>query len=101
MELDQGERPFAGSRGKSARREGGWKTRLMRPVQGRFEGGVLKSAERLDLRQGERVRLLVLRRSHPKRCDLKRLAAVPSEDVELATTGLDTWADALDTEDRR
>jgi predicted DNA-binding antitoxin AbrB/MazE fold protein len=73
----------------------------MRPVEARFEDGVLKPAERLDLRQGERVRLLVLRRSDPKRWDLKRLAAVPTEDVELATTGLDTWADALDTEDRR
>jgi hypothetical protein len=61
----------------------------------------LKPAERLDLRQGERVRLLVLRRSDPKRWDLKRLSAVPTEDVELATTGLDTWADALDAEDRR
>ena len=73
----------------------------MRPVEARFEDGVLKPAERLDLRQGERVRLLVLRRSDPKRWDVKWLAAVPTEDVELATTGLDTWADALDAEDRR
>ena len=72
----------------------------MRPVGARFEDGVLKPAERLDLRQGERVRLLVLRRSDPKRWDFKRLAAVPTEDVELGTTGLDTRVDALDAEDR-
>jgi len=47
----------------------------MRPVDARFEDGVLKPADRLDLRQGERVRLLVLRRSE--------------------------WADALDAGDRR
>jgi hypothetical protein len=32
---------------------------------------------------------------------MKRLASVPDEDLELASTGLDTWAEALDREDRR
>jgi predicted DNA-binding antitoxin AbrB/MazE fold protein len=73
----------------------------MRPVEARFEDGVLKPTERLDLRPGERVRLLVLRRSDPSRWDMKRLASASNEDVEFASAGLDTWADALDAEDRR
>lgn len=73
----------------------------MRPVEARFEDGVLKPIERLELRPGERVRVLVLRRSDASRWDMKRLARAPDEDVELASAGLDTWADALDAEDRR
>ena len=73
----------------------------MRPVEARFEDGVLKPTERLDLRPGERVRVLVLRRSDPARWNLKRLASAANEDVELASAGVDTWADALDAEDRR
>lgn len=73
----------------------------MRSVEARFEDGVLKPTEDLDLRPGERVRVLVLRRSDSSRWDMKRLAGVPDEDVELASTGLDGWADALDAEDRR
>jgi predicted DNA-binding antitoxin AbrB/MazE fold protein len=73
----------------------------MRSVEARYEDGVLKPTEQLDLRPGERVRVLVLRRSDPSRWDMKRLASVPNEDVGLASTGLDTWVDALDAEDRR
>jgi len=73
----------------------------MRPVEARFEDGVLKPAERLDLRPGERVRVLVLRRSDPSRWDMKRLARSSDEDIELASAGLDAWADTLDAEDRR
>lgn len=73
----------------------------MRPVEARFEAGVLKPTERLDLRPGERVRVLVLRRSDPSRWDMKRLASAGDDDVELASSGLDTWVDALDAEDRR
>jgi predicted DNA-binding antitoxin AbrB/MazE fold protein len=68
----------------------------VQPLDTRFEDGVLKSAERLDLRQGERVRLLVLRRSDPKPWDLKRLAAVPTEAVELAMTDLGAEADRIE-----
>jgi predicted DNA-binding antitoxin AbrB/MazE fold protein len=73
----------------------------MRPVEARYEDGVLKPTEQLDLRQGERVRVLVLRRSDPSRWDMKRLAGVPREDTELASAGLEAWADSLDAEDRR
>jgi predicted DNA-binding antitoxin AbrB/MazE fold protein len=71
----------------------------MRSIEAQFEDGVLKPTERLDLRPGERVRLLVLRLSDRSRWDMKRLASAPDEDVELGLAGLDTWADALDAED--
>jgi hypothetical protein len=32
---------------------------------------------------------------------MKRLASVADEDLELASAGLDTWAETLDGEDRR
>jgi predicted DNA-binding antitoxin AbrB/MazE fold protein len=73
----------------------------MRPVEARYEEGVLKPAQPLKLREGERVRLIVVRRPDPARWDLKRLAQGASEDEALAATGLDAWADALEAEDRR
>ena len=73
----------------------------VRPVDAQYEDGVLRPTGRLDLRQGERVRLIVLRRSDPARWDLKRLAGAPQEDIELAQAGLGTWADVLDSEDQR
>ena len=68
----------------------------MRPVDARYEDGVLKPTEKLDLRPGERVRVLVLRRSDPSRWDMKRLASNPAEDIGLSSLGVSDWADALD-----
>lgn len=74
---------------------------FMRPVEARYENGVLKPSEHLDLRQGEHVRLLVLRRSEAARWDMKRLAARGDEDQNLAQAGLDDWAETLEVEERR
>jgi len=73
----------------------------MRTVAARFEDGVLKPEGPTGLEPGERVRLLVLRRSDPTRWDLKRLAAEPDEDRTLAEARVAEWADALAAEDRR
>ena len=73
----------------------------MRPVEARYEDGILKPAKPLQLRQGEEVAVIVLRRPDSSRWDLKRLAAGAAADETLAATGLDAWADALDAEDRR
>jgi predicted DNA-binding antitoxin AbrB/MazE fold protein len=73
----------------------------MRPVEARYEEGLLKPAQPLKLREGESVGLIVVRRPDPARWDLKRLAKGASEDEALAATGLDAWADALEAEDRR
>ena len=73
----------------------------MRPVEARYEDGVLKPEEPLPLQPGERVRVLVFRRSDAARWDLDRLASEPAEDRALAEAGLAAWADALDAEDAR
>jgi predicted DNA-binding antitoxin AbrB/MazE fold protein len=73
----------------------------MRPVEARYEDGVLKPEEPLPLQPGERVRVVVLRRTDPARWDLARLASRPDEDRALAEAGLADWADALAAEDAR
>jgi predicted DNA-binding antitoxin AbrB/MazE fold protein len=73
----------------------------MRPVQALYEDGFLKPAKPLQLRQGEQVGVIVVRRPDASRWDLRRLAHATSEDAALASAGLDAWADALETEDRR
>jgi predicted DNA-binding antitoxin AbrB/MazE fold protein len=73
----------------------------MRPVEARYEDGLLKPTQRLKLRQGETVGVIVVRHPDPARWDLKRLAQGAAEDQALAASGLDAWADALEAEDRR
>ncbi len=73
----------------------------MRPIEARYEDGILKPAHPLQLRQGEKVAVIVLRRPDSSRWDMKRLAAGAADDEALATAGLDAWADGLDAEDRR
>jgi predicted DNA-binding antitoxin AbrB/MazE fold protein len=68
----------------------------MRPVEACHKDGILKPAHRLQLRQGEKVAVIVLRRPDSGRWDMKRLAAGVADDETLAATGLDAWADALD-----
>jgi predicted DNA-binding antitoxin AbrB/MazE fold protein len=72
----------------------------MRPVEARYEEGVLKPAEPLPLRSGERVGVIVLRLPDPNRWDLARLARTPPDEEELTTSGLADWAANLDREDR-
>jgi predicted DNA-binding antitoxin AbrB/MazE fold protein len=69
-------------------------------IEADFEGGVLRPTKPLALRQGERVRLIVVRRSEPSRWDLGRLAQCADEDLALAEAGLGDWAAALDERDR-
>ncbi len=71
----------------------------VRPIEALSEDGLLRPVAPLNLRPGERVALMVLRRSDPSRWDLGRLASSPAEDGKLAGTGLDEWSSALDRED--
>lgn len=74
----------------------------MRPVEAVYEDGLLKPETPLSLKQGERVSLLIVRHSDPKRWDLERLAKGGlEEDRILAEEGLADWTAALDAEDRR
>jgi hypothetical protein len=61
---------------------------------------MLRPAKPLNLRPGERVGVIVVRQPDSARWDLARLAAVQSDDGDLASAGLDDWAAALDREDR-
>lgn len=77
-----------------------WYGFMVRPVDARYQDGVLKPVETLALRPGERVRLIVLRGPDPARWDLKRLASAPEEDRAFAEAGIAEWADTLEAEDR-
>lgn len=71
----------------------------MRPVEAFYEDGLLRPAKPLNLRPGERVGLIVVRRSEPSRWDLNRLGAAVDEDAELAGTGLVDFEAMLERED--
>lgn len=73
----------------------------MRPIEARYEGGLLKPREPLTLRAGESVGLIIVRRPDPKRWDLERLRKSENgDDASLTEQGLDDWATELDSEDR-
>jgi len=73
----------------------------VRIVEARYEDGVLRPAERLGLRAGERVNLIVVRRADARRWDLSRLATTSGEeDLTLAEQGLAEWAKDLDAGER-
>lgn len=69
----------------------------MPPIEARYQDGVLKPAKPLSLRPGEVVGLIVTRRPDVGRWDLEKLAAHASEDDALASAGLDSWLDDLDS----
>lgn len=73
----------------------------VRPVEARYDDGILKPVRPLQLRQGEQVAVIVLRRPDSRRWDLNRLAARGAEDETLDSADLDAWAEGLDGEDRR
>ena len=74
---------------------------VVRLIEARYENGVLRPVERLGLRPGERVNLMVVRRPDPRRWDLARLASSANpEDVSLSEQGLTDWADTLDAGER-
>jgi predicted DNA-binding antitoxin AbrB/MazE fold protein len=71
----------------------------MRSVEARYEHGTLTLAQPLPLTPGERVRVIVVRQSDPKRWDLAKLSAADtSEDLALAEAGLVDWDSNLDGE---
>jgi len=74
---------------------------VVRLVEAHYEDGVLRPSERLGLRPGERVNLIVLRRPEPRRWDLARLAKTGNaDDLALAEQGLAEWASALEEPER-
>lgn len=72
----------------------------MGPIDALYENGVLRPTSPLSLRSGERVALIVVRRSEGDRWEAARLGAHADEDLALAEAGLEQWAAALDREDR-
>ena len=71
---------------------------VVRLVEARYENGVFLPAERLSLRSGESVSLIVVRRPVAGRWDLAKLAKAGSaDDLALAEQGLAEWASALET----
>ena len=73
----------------------------MRLVEAQYENGVLRAVERLGLRSGERVNLIVVRRPDPARWDLARLSRTSNqEDVSLSEQGVGEWAGSLDETER-
>ena len=74
---------------------------MVRVVEAQFDDGVLRPAERLGLRPGERVNLIVVRRPYPSRWDLARLAKTANgDDLALAEQGLAQWAADMDSTER-
>jgi predicted DNA-binding antitoxin AbrB/MazE fold protein len=71
----------------------------MRHIGAEYRDGLLKPDQALDLRAGERVKLIVLRKGDPSRWNMAVLAGNSEEDTALAETGIGDWADALDRED--
>ena len=73
----------------------------MRLLEAQYENGVLRPVERLGLRSGERVNLMVMQRPDPRRWDLARLSSTSNqEDLSLSEQGLAEWADSLDAPER-
>ena len=72
----------------------------MGPIDVLYEDGVLRPTTPLSLQAGERVAIIVVRRTTEDRWDQARLVAHADEDLALAEAGLEEWAAALDREDR-
>ena len=74
---------------------------IVRLVEAQYENGVLRPLERLGLRPGERVNIIVVWRPDPGRWDLARLAKTgTADDLALAEQGLAEWASELEAKDR-
>ncbi len=74
----------------------------MKPIDARYEDGVLRPTHPLPLQPGERVGVIVVRRADPSRWDLEKLAvSAGAEDAALAEEGLADWSRQLDREDSR
>jgi predicted DNA-binding antitoxin AbrB/MazE fold protein len=74
---------------------------VVRFVEAHYENGMLRPEERLGLRPGEHVKLIVMRRPDPSRWDLSRLAKKGNgDDLPLAEQGLAEWASSLEATER-
>ncbi len=74
----------------------------MASVEAAFENGVLRPVKPLLLREGERVHIIVKRQPDPSRWDFARFIGKGDvEDRELASAGLEDWAQSLKDEDDR
>jgi predicted DNA-binding antitoxin AbrB/MazE fold protein len=74
---------------------------VVRLVEANYENGMLHPLERLGLRPGERVRLIVIRQPDPGRWDLTELAKTGNgDDLPLAEQGLAEWASSLEATER-
>jgi predicted DNA-binding antitoxin AbrB/MazE fold protein len=74
---------------------------VVRLVEAHFENGVLRPVERLGLRPGERVQLIVMRDQDPTRWDLARLTETGlGDDLPLAEQGLAEWVNLLEAAER-
>ena len=74
---------------------------VVRVIEAQYEDGVLRPTERLGLRPGEQVSLIVVRRLDPGRWDLARLAnTATGEDADLAEQGVADWVGELDATER-
>lgn len=72
----------------------------MDSVEAEYQDGVLRPVKPLRLRQGERVAITVRRQPDSSRWDLDRLSRTSGrQDRELASAGLEQWAEALKGED--
>jgi predicted DNA-binding antitoxin AbrB/MazE fold protein len=72
----------------------------MRSLNAEYRDGLLKPDKPLDLAQGHRAAIIVVKQGAVEGWDAPRLAASGDEDQALAEQGLDDWADTLDAEDR-
>ena len=73
---------------------------VVKSLEAQYENGVLRPSEKLALRPGERVNIIVIRRPDQGRWDLPRLARRNEEESALTEQGLADWARALDAEDQ-
>lgn len=71
----------------------------MEVIEAEFENGVLRPMQRLSLRPGERVGIVVVRKADPNRWDIARLSKKSADEEVLSETGLADWAKSLDHED--
>lgn len=73
--------------------------KVVKALEAQYQNGVLRPAEKLTLRSGERVKIIVLRRPDRQRWDLARLSQTGDDEVTLTKQGLSSWTAALDSED--
>jgi predicted DNA-binding antitoxin AbrB/MazE fold protein len=67
----------------------------MEVIEAEFKDGVLRPARPLPLRPGERVGIVVVRRSDLTRWDIGRLSQLGADENTLTEAGLTEWDTTL------